>query len=136
MPNKRSKRNKTQQFSCPYCDRRLWRQGSQKHYLFYQETSEIKERLHISRKNASFLAANSKGYVDTHSWIEEFFCEKHGRIWMRLHKNSEGKLAAALAKGQDWKRTTHTFNPETPNPSVSEYSYRMSRGSYYGEVKL
>ena len=136
MPNKRSKRSKTQQFLCPYCDRRLWRQGSKKHYLFYRDTSEIKDCLNISRKNASLLAASRQGYVDSNSWIEEFFCEKHGRVWMRLSKDREGKLAAVLAKRQDWNRSTHTLNPDTPNPSVSEYTYRMSRRSYYGEIKL
>lgn len=136
MPNKRSKRNKTQHFFCPHCDRRLWRPGGQKHYFFYRDPSEIKDHLNISRKKASLLAANPKGYVDSNAWIEEFFCEKHGRLWMCMHRSNEGKLEAVLAKSQDWKRTTHTFNPDTPNPSVSEYSYRMSRRSYYGEVKL
>lgn len=73
------------------------------------------------------MAANSRGYLDTNSWIEEFFCEKHGKVWLRLSKQADGQLQAMLAKSQDWKRTNNTVNPDISNPSVSEFSRRISR---------
>lgn len=136
MPNKRSNRKKTQHFCCPYCPKRLWRQGSQKYHLIYSEASEIKHHLNISLKNASFLASSGKGYLDSNAWIEEFFCERHGKIWMLINKETNGTLAAVQAKDSDWRRTARTINPNIPNPSISEYSYRMSRGSYLGKVRM
>ena len=65
MPNKRSKRKKSQQFDCIYCQQRLWRLGSSKHYLFYTEASEIKQRLNISRKNASFFCLLKTRFIST-----------------------------------------------------------------------
>ncbi len=132
MPNKRSKRKKTQQFDCIYCQQRLWRLGSPKHYLFYTESSEIKQNLNISRKNASFLSAQNSVYIDPNSWIEEFFCEEHGKMWMLVSKKADGQLVAVLPRSNDWNRTTGTINPDMPNPSVSEFSYYMSRrtGTY------
>ena len=129
MPNQRKNRSKTQKFWCPHCQRRLWRLGSQKHYVFYHDISEIKKNLNITRKKASFLVNQSNPYIDRNSWIEEFFCEGHGKIWMRLSKKTDGTIVALLAKSSDWECTTGTTNPNVPNPSVSEFSYRMSRGT-------
>ncbi len=126
MPNKRSRRKKVQNFCCTYCERRLWRLGSSKHHLFYREASEIKQHLNIPRKNAIFLAAKGV-YIDHNSWIEEFFCGDHGKMWLLVSKQADGSLAAVLPSHKDWSRTTGTLNPDTPNPSVSEFSYRMSR---------
>lgn len=130
MPNRRSKRKKTQHFFCPYCSRRLWRQGSKKYYLAYTEASEIREHFQVSRKQAHLLAATGKGYVDSNAWIEEFFCEQHGTLWMVVNKEVDLTLGARVAKDTDWSRTTHTIDPEISNPSVSEYTRRMSRKAY------
>jgi len=82
MPGKRSKHKNVQRFYCPYCERRLWRLGSPKHYLFYLGASEIKKNVSMSRQSAELLA--SKGaYVDSGSWIE-FFCGDHGKLWMKV----------------------------------------------------
>jgi hypothetical protein len=129
MPNKRKNRSQTPKFYCPHCEERLWRLGSPKYHLFYQDVSEIKERLGVTRTKASFLATNHSPYVDSNTWLEEFFCEEHGTIWMRVSKQSDGVIVATPAKSSDWKCTTHTINPDVPNPSVSEFSYRMSRGT-------
>jgi len=126
MPGKRSKRKKVQHFCCPYCDRRLWRLGSPKHFLYYTEASEIQQNVNVSHKNAMFLA-NRGTYVDTNSWIEEFFCGEHGKLWLKLTRNNDGKLTATLATSKNWQQTTHTIDPDNPNPSVSEFTYRMSR---------
>lgn len=126
MPNKRSKRNQVHRFCCIYCERRLWRLGSPKHHLFYREVSEIKQHLNISRKNAIFLAAKGV-YVDHNSWIEEFLCGEHGTMWLLVSKKTDGTLVAAPPSSNDWNRTTGTIDPSIPNPSVSEFTYRMSR---------
>lgn len=126
MPGKRSQRKKVQHFCCPYCDRRLWRLGSPKHFVFYSTATEIKQNVNMSHKSAAFLA-NRGTYVDSNSWIEEFFCGDHGKLWMKLNKNDEGMLVARLATSNDWQQTTRTIHPDMPNPSVSEFSYRMSR---------
>jgi hypothetical protein len=128
MSNKRKKRSQTQKFSCFYCQQRLWRLGSPKYHLFYQDISELRTHLGITRKKASFLAAKHPAYVDSNCWLEEFFCEEHGKIWMRVSKQADGTLVSTPAKSSDWNRTTYTINPDVPNPSVSEYTYRMSRG--------
>ncbi|AFY76788.1 hypothetical protein Ple7327_1401 [Pleurocapsa sp. PCC 7327] len=127
MSNKRKKRSQIQKFYCPCCQQRLWRLGGQKYYLFYQDISELKKNLGITRKKASFLATQNSAYVDRNAWLEEFFCEEHGTIWMRLSRQADGTLAAIPAKRSDWQSTTRTINPEIPNPSVSEFSYHMSR---------
>jgi hypothetical protein len=129
MPNKRSKRSQTQKFYCPHCQQRLWRLGSPKYYLFYQDVTQLKERLGITRKKAVFLAAQNPTFVDRGSWLEEFFCEEHGKMWLRLSKQTDGILEVKMAKSSDWNCTTYTINPNIPNPSVSEFSYRMSRGA-------
>ncbi len=126
MSNKRSKRKKSQQFHCVYCEQQLWRLGSPKHFLFYRDKVEIRLNLDTSRKKAMFLA--TKGiYIDYNSWIEEFFCREHGKIWMLVCKKADGTLVAVPAKSHHWECTTGTIDPNTPNPSVSEFSYRMSR---------
>ena len=128
MPHKRSRRNKTPKFDCPYCEHRLWRVGSRKYYLFCQGKLEIKNHLGISAKKASFLVSQQDAYVTRNTWIEEFYCQKDGKMWMLVSDNS-GVLSAVPAVDKHWSRTSHTINPDLPNPSVSEYSYRMSRGA-------
>jgi hypothetical protein len=128
MPNKRRKRSQTLKISCPCCEKRLWRIGSQKHFLFYKDKNEIKKELGISNKKATFLAAKTSAFVDRNSWIEEFFCENDGQIWMHISQKLDGKKTATPVKSTDWARTTGTIDPERPNPSVSQYSSRMSRG--------
>ena len=127
MPGKRSNRKNVQHFYCPYCERRLWRLGSPKHFLYYLEASEIQQNVNISRKSAVFLA-HKGAYVDTNSWIEEFFCGDHGKLWMKVTRK-DGKLVPTLATSKDWQQTTGTILPDCPNPSVSEFTYRMSRRS-------
>ena len=128
MPGKRSKYKNVHRFYCPYCNFRLWRQGGPKHKLFYLEASEIQQNVKMPHKSAVILA-NKGPYVDNHSWIEEFFCGEHGKLWMKITKNHDEKLVATLATSKDWQQSTHTIEPDTPNPSVSEFTYRMSRQS-------
>lgn len=126
MPGKRSNRKDINRFCCPYCDRRLWRLGSPKHFVFYLEASEIQKNVNMPRKSATILA-NQGAYVDRNSWIEDFFCGDHGKFWMKVTKTRSGKLVANIASTNDWQHSTKTIHPNTPNPSVSEFSYRMSR---------
>lgn len=54
---------------------------------------------------------------------------------MKVTRKSGGKLVTALATSKDWQQTTRTIQPDIPNPSVSEFTYRMSRqaGTKYYE---
>jgi hypothetical protein len=129
MPNKRKRRNETHKFYCFHCQQRLWRLGSPKYHLFYKDASEIKKNLGITNKKACFLAAQNPAYVDRNVWLEEFLCEEHGKVWMRLSKQTDGTLTVTPAKESDWQRTSNTIDPNIPNPSVSQYTYSMSRGA-------
>lgn len=127
MVNKRSKRSTNHKFRCPYCQQRLWRQGSPKFNLFYQGALEIRQNLHLTPKKAGFLAAQNSTCLDTNRWIEEFFCPEHGIMWLLISRQPDGKFIYNIAEERDWRRTNKTINPNTPNPSVSEFTYKMSR---------
>ena len=126
MPGKRSKHKNVQRFYCPYCERRLWRLGSPKHYIYYLGASQIQKNVDMPRKSAELLAAKGV-YTDTNCWIEDFFCGDHGKLWMKVTRAPGNVIVAALATSNDWSQSTHTILPDTPNPSVSEFTYRMSR---------
>jgi len=129
MANQRSRRNKTAQFFCPHCERRLWRVGTGKHYLFFQGAEEIQQQFGLNKKKASLLAQQNFVQVDRGAWIEEFFCEVDGKMWLQLSKDETGKIISKLADRKHWKQSTRTIDPTKPNPSVSEFTYRMSRKS-------
>lgn len=127
MPGKRSRARTKQNFNCPYCHTKLWRMGSPKHYLYYQEISEVQKNLNISRKKASWLIAQNNTYLDQSCWIEDFFCEQHGTMWLKISRKVDRPMEVSLAGADDWKKSTGTINPDFPNPSVSEFTYSMSR---------
>jgi hypothetical protein len=126
MPAKRSSRSKVPSFYCPFCEGRLWRSGSPKHHLFYMGASEIKQNLQISAKKAGLISTRGS-YIDPNKWIEEFFCREHGTMWLLLCKDAKNILTSKLATQSDWQCSTGTFRPDLPNPSVSEFTQRMSR---------
>jgi len=126
MPGKRSKHKNAHRFYCPYCERRLWRLGGPKHFLYYIGAAEIQKNVHMPHKSAELLAKKG-AYVDQNSWIEDFFCGDHGKLWMKVTRKSCGSLVTTQATSKDWQQTTRTIQPDTPNPSVGEFTYRMSR---------
>jgi hypothetical protein len=71
MPAKRNERKNIQRFNCPYCDRRLWRLGSLKHFFFYLEALEGEQNINSSPKTKVLLATKG-AYIDNNSWREEF----------------------------------------------------------------
>lgn len=129
MPNKRSRRKNTPKFYCPQCARRLWRVGGRKYFLFYEGTAEIQQGFKLPHKKAKFLAQQNPVCVNQNVWLEEFFCEADGNIWMHISRSQQGEISSRPAKREDWKRTSHTPNPDRPTCSVSDYTYRMSRRS-------
>jgi hypothetical protein len=126
MSNKRSTKNK-QHFFCPYCQERLWRNGSPKYYLFYSGKSEIQRGFSLSSKNATFLANQNHTQLDQKVWLEEFFCQQHGRLWCHISKR-ETQLIARIAVAEDWHRSSKTINPDGSNGTVSEFTNKISRG--------
>ncbi len=128
MAGKRSNR-KTPKFYCPHCQKQLWRLGSTKHFLFFEGPQEIREHFKLSRKLSSFLVAQNPVQIDNEEWIEEFFCELHGNMWLHIKKENDGTLQSlGIASRSIWKRSVKTYDPDLPNTSVGEYSYKMSRG--------
>lgn len=103
--------------------------GNPKYSLFCQGISERQEGLNLSRKKASCLAAQESVPVNRNTWLEEFICLEHGKIWMKVSRLPDGLLMTFEASDRDWKHTSRTIDPNLPNPSVSEYSYRHSRRS-------
>ena len=126
MPNKRSKRKEIHHFFCPFCQQRLWRTGSIKHHLFYTSANEIKKNTGIAQKKAAFLISQNSTYLDRNKWIEPFCCEDHGMLWLLVEKTPKG-YNYKLAQEKDWLRTNKTLDPRLSNPSVSEFTLRMSR---------
>jgi hypothetical protein len=125
MPNKRSGR-KTKKYFCPVCEQRLWRLGTTKYHLFYRNAAEIKQNTGISSTKAKLLAVKNKTYLDTKKWIEGFFCPTHGNLWL-LISLQEKEYKYRLATEKDWLQTDKTIDTRIPNPSVSEFTLRMSR---------
>ncbi|MEL7077381.1 MAG: hypothetical protein AAFY50_00720 [Cyanobacteria bacterium J06648_1] len=126
MPNKRSNRRKTKKYFCPYCEQRLWRLGNSKHNLYYQDAEEIRSNTGIPLKKAKLLSLQSSTYLDLNKWIESFCCPSHGMMWL-LISIKEKSYEYRLATGNDWLRTDKTIDPRIGNPSVSEFTLRMSR---------
>ncbi len=126
MPNKRSKRHGTKKFYCPICEGRLWRLGGAKYHLFYQNFEEIKENTDISIQRAKLIINQNKTYLDTNRWIEEFHCPKDGNFWLTVSVN-QGDYDYRPSKETDWLQTNKTLDPRSSNPSVSEFTRRMSR---------
>lgn len=126
MPGKRRRRSDTERFSCPSCGNRLWRIGSEKHLIFYSEASDFVRYMGLSRRQAAMAMAQG-GRTDRRTWIEEFFCAEHGKMWLLIQNLQCGKMTTTVATDYDWKRSTGTQNPDCLNPSVSEYTQRMSR---------
>jgi hypothetical protein len=127
MANKRSNRKK-HQFHCPYCQQRLWRNGSPKHYIYHEGKLEIQQGFNLTAKKASFLAAQNRTQLNQNIWLEDFFCELDGKIWL-LVSRKDGEISYRLAVQEDWLRSTKTINPDYRNCSVSEYTSKFSRGS-------
>ena len=129
MPNKRSRYKETSKFYCPYCQERLWRCGSEKYHMVYKDAAKIKENLGVSSKKAKLLASQGS-YLDTNTWLEEFFCREDGKMWLLVSQRENRQIKTLIAQPHHWQQTTNLINPDHPNPSVSEYSYRASRGVF------
>lgn len=126
MPNKRSKRKKTRKYFCPFCEQRLWRLGQTKHNLIYQNAGEIRDNTGMSAKKAKLLSLQSSTYLDPKKWIEAFCCPSHGMMWLLIAIEKDN-YEYRLAKEKDWLQADKTIDPRVSNPSVSEFTLRMSR---------
>jgi hypothetical protein len=105
--------------------------GSKKNYLYYNNKHEIRKYTGLSAKKAALLANQSSTYLDKNCWLEEFFCVEHGKMWLKIIRQDNSKLISEIAKREDWQKTGVTIDPDCVHPSVSEYSYKMSRTTYY-----
>ncbi|GAB4214051.1 MAG: hypothetical protein OHK0012_11310 [Synechococcales cyanobacterium] len=66
-------------------------------------------------------------------WIEAFWCGQcQDTTWYHVHKVEERRYTVTPAPYALWKNATKVVNP-FQNPSVSEYTFRASKGySAYG----
>ncbi|MEL6931224.1 MAG: hypothetical protein AAFO95_21770 [Cyanobacteria bacterium J06600_6] len=126
MSNKRSNRKKTKKYFCPDCDQRLWRLGNSKHHIYYQNAEEIRKNTGMSLKKAKLLSLQNTTYLDPNKWIEAFCCPTHGMMWIFVSVQDQN-YRYRLAEASDWSRTDKTIDPRIGNPSVSEFTLRMSR---------
>ncbi len=115
--------------NCCYCGRRLWRCQSDRHYLFAQGAQQLQDALGLSRKNALLYAAQKPTWVDRSRWMEQFFCPEHGHVWLLVNRAEDGETTATYPPREVWAQTTGTFDPDHPNPTVGEYTRRMSQGT-------
>ena len=98
-----------QKFYCPCCQRRLWRVGG---YKFYQGQSKRGEALTLISEKDNFLTHSTPSLANQQVWLEEFFCEKDGKIWMYLSKSEEGVLSYQLAEQAQWRHTDRVSAPD------------------------
>lgn len=89
------KEKTTQKFYCLYCQQRLWRLGSSKYYLLSLSNAESYSSRPRDRQQTSLSASQNVISTNRSYWLEEFYCEEHGKLWTWLSKASDGTLAIA-----------------------------------------
>ncbi|MBW4698998.1 MAG: hypothetical protein KME03_14075 [Aphanocapsa lilacina HA4352-LM1] len=129
MARKRNRSLNRVEVDCPSCGERLWRGCGQKHHLFSSSAEQTRELTGITRKKAVLLHTDTTTWVDRSRWIEAFFCPDHGQVWIICTRGDDGQVTGEVAPSRLWLQTTGTIDPSKPNPSVSEFTYRMSRRS-------
>ncbi len=105
----------------------MWRIGNSKYHVFYKNAAQIKKNTGLSARKSAFLAAQYNTYVDRNRWIEAFCCEEHGMMWFLISALEGGNYEYRIAREKDWLQTNKTLDPNNTNPSVSEFTQRMSR---------
>jgi hypothetical protein len=66
------------------------------------------------------------------TWIEEFYCTDHGRMWLQVRRNRDNNsYLTNVPPPSVWKRTAQTIDPDHPNTSVSQFTLQSSRGVHH-----
>lgn len=128
MPRNRNRSANRLEIPCPECDQRLWRGSGQKHFIFASNVEQTRALTGTTRKKAVLLHSQVATWVDRSHWIEAFFCPDHGQIWIACSRQLDGQVVGEVASVELWQQTTGTLDPTKPNPSVSEFTHRNSRG--------
>lgn len=131
MPGKRGHYRRSLKSQCPYCGASLHRLNSQKFRLYAEKVEDIELELKISHVRAQQLAVRGPVALrDT--WIEEFYCTDHGRVWLHVRRvQKDNTYLTSIPSPSVWKRTTQTIDPDHPNTSVSAFTLRNSRGVHH-----
>jgi hypothetical protein len=131
MPGKRSYFRRSLKSECPCCGAYLHRINSQKFRLYADKAEDIESELKVSRAKARQMALQGPvSLKDT--WIEEFYCTDHGRMWLQVRRGQgENGYLTNVPPASVWKRTAQTIDPDHPNTSVSEFTLRNSRGIHH-----
>lgn len=131
MPNIKKQKKKVNHFNCPFCKSKMWRLGDKKYYIYHEGKNQIRQNTKLSAKKAVFVANKFTSYSALNCWLEIFYCNEHGKLWLKIARQNDGNLVYQVATREDWQQTNNTINPDFINPSVSEYSYKMSRRPRY-----
>ncbi|MBW4697134.1 MAG: hypothetical protein KME03_04395 [Aphanocapsa lilacina HA4352-LM1] len=121
MPGKRAHYARALVAKCPYCGQRVHRLNSQKFYLQPEETADA------DAPDADAAKTQAQKVTPARSWIEEFYCPEHGRLWLHIERLADGAVRSRLPEASEWKKTKLTIDPDHINPSVSAYTLRHSR---------
>jgi hypothetical protein len=127
------KRSKRRQIFCP-------RHGcyvtsvSQKHYLFADTPEQLNVR-GVSKLTSKLLLNASTTVALSGEWLEGFWCEQCQEVsWYHVHKNEGGRYKVSIAPQPLWQKASGVIDPKG-NPSVGEFTRRMSRLTTYQGVK-
>ena len=106
---------------------------SPKYPLFADTAGQLQVR-GMSNKTSRLVMAAYDGVVPlAGEWIEEFWCaDCQESKWYHIKKTDERQYEVKLAPQDRWLNASKVINP-FQNPTVSEYSFRASKGySAYG----
>lgn len=123
------KRSKRRAIYCPlhgcYLD-----SASQKYKIFADQAGQLQQR-GMSRRNALMLVANRTAVSLEGEWLEAFWCEQCQQIkWYHVRKCDERSYEISLAPQELWQQATGVISSQG-NPSVSEFTRRISRDVTY-----
>ncbi len=106
---------------------------SPKFPLFADSAGQLQVRGMGSKMSRLVLAAYRDVVPLVGEWLEAFWCpECQSSQWFHVKKVGDRDYEVCFAPDSLWKNASKVIDPHR-NPSVSEYSFRASRGySAYG----
>ncbi|MFQ3612608.1 MAG: hypothetical protein SNJ68_02690 [Cyanobacteriota bacterium] len=100
---------------------------SPKYPLFADSAGQLQVR-GMGIKTSRLVMSAYKVVPLVGEWIEEFWCsECQESKWYHIRKIGERNYEVRVAKDDLWQNASKVVNPHQ-NPSVSEYTFRVSRG--------
>ncbi|MBM5800041.1 MAG: hypothetical protein FJ077_04200 [Cyanobacteria bacterium K_DeepCast_35m_m2_023] len=124
-PRRRGKRQCRPLF-CPLHPQQLISGQGKKYFLHCLKAEELVAR-GTSHKTARLLIQHYPVLVLSNEWLEQLYCPKCGSSdWFHIAKLADDRFVVRRAPLELWQQVAHVA-PLSPNPSVSDFSRRMSR---------